>query len=179
MGNLYLAPDRSYRGNYCEVCDGSGASNSLPGFSELCEVCGGSGKKRRLNLFMAGGWFNWQEELGGRLAKLGKVNVLNPRRLDWPSVRSELEDQILWEHEGLKESQIILFWFPKETLCPITLYELGRWSYGHGKKVVVGAHPEYAKRRDLEIQLQMLDEPITVLNSLEELYESVSNLLLR
>jgi len=152
MEYLYTAPDRSYRDN------------------------------KRLNLFMAGGCGGcpeWQKELGEKLAKLNKVNILNPMRKVWPSERPEIEDQILWEHEGLKESKVMLFWFPQETLCPITLFELGRWSYGQGKRIVVGAHPKYARRQDLEIQLQMLEEPITVLSSLEELYESVSTLLLR
>ena len=107
------------------------------------------------------------------------MNILNPRRAVWPSVRSEQKDQILWEHEGLQDTRLVLFWFPKETLCPITLFELGRWSYGQGKRLIVGAHPEYARRVDLEIQLQMLEDPIIVLSSLDEIYESVSKLLLR
>jgi len=135
------------------------------------------GASSRSCLFLAGGCGGcppWQEELGTALAALQTYNVLNPRRSDWPSARPEIEDQIRWEHEGLKASEIIVFWFPKETLCPITLFELGRWSYGQGKKIVVGAHPGYARRQDLEIQLQILDKPIIVLSSLDEMFKEVT-----
>jgi hypothetical protein len=37
------------------------------------------------------------------------------------------KDQIQWEFEHLRKADTILFWFPKESICPIALYELGAW----------------------------------------------------
>ena len=31
-------------------------------------------------------------------------------------------------HDALRDVHAISFWFPKETICPIVLYELGAWS---------------------------------------------------
>jgi len=42
-----------------------------------------------------------------------------------------------------------LIGFPCETLCPITLYELGTWSIlsqQTGAKLFVGCHPEYKRK---------------------------------
>ncbi len=49
-----------------------------------------------------------------------------------------------WEHDHLRRAKAIMFWFPSETLCPITLYELGAWTIlarQTGTKLFVGADP--------------------------------------
>jgi len=60
------------------------------------------------------------------LSGCDKLLVINPRRnafdLTDPSVSV---DQIKWEHRALQEADLVSFWFPHETLCPITLLELG------------------------------------------------------
>ena len=132
-------------------------------------------------LFMAGGITgcpDWQAELSPKLVEHSlslrePYLVLNPRREEWPDNRPEVVNQIKWEHQALKASEVILFWFPKETLCPITLFELGRWSYQSGKKVLVGSDPDYARREDLDIQLSLLETPVTVVDTLAQLYDQV------
>lgn len=111
-------------------------------------------------LFVAGGITgcpDWQSEFVGSL-KNTELIICNPRRKNWPidnpSVRRA---QRMWEHAHLQEATAISFWFPCETLCPSTLFELGRWLPSN-KSLFVGVHPEYKRRLDVEIQLE-LDRP--------------------
>jgi hypothetical protein len=66
----------------------------------------------------------------------------------------------------------VSFWFPKETLCPITLYELGKQSASN-KPIFVGVHPEYARRRDVEIQTQLIRPEVKIVYSLEDLAQEI------
>ena len=78
-------------------------------------------------VFLAGGITGcpgWQQEIVGRLHDLSVV-LLNPRRANFPiNDPTAAPQQIEWEHRHPK-ADTIAFWFPCETLCPITLYELG------------------------------------------------------
>jgi len=132
------------------------------------------------SLFLAGGVGslapvpNWQRELVARLRDTDWT-LLNPRRDDYPAGNPRaLREQIEWEHRHLKAASAISFWFPPETLCPISLYELGAWANWRGegggqKPLVVGAHPDYAKRADLLIQLELARPDIQIAANLEEL----------
>ena len=132
------------------------------------------------SLFLAGGIgalapvSDWQSELVARLHDTDWT-LLNPRRDNYPADDPQaLRQQIEWEHHYLQVASAISFWFPPETLCPISLYELGAWANWQGadgsqKPLVVGAHPDYAKRADLEIQLELARPEIEVMKSLEEL----------
>ena len=51
-------------------------------------------------------------------------------------------------------SDLVVFWFCEETLCPITLFELGKM-LGQRKNVIVGSDPEYARLFDLNVQLRL------------------------
>jgi len=131
-------------------------------------------------LFLAGGIgasspvADWQRELVARLRDTSWT-LLNPRRDDYPAHDPHaLREQIEWEHRYLKAAGAISFWFPPETLCPISLYELGAWANwrdedGRQKPLVVGAHPDYAKRADLFIQLELARPEIRIAATLEEL----------
>jgi len=132
------------------------------------------------SLFLAGGIgaltpvSDWQSELVARLRDTDWT-LLNPRRDDYPADNPHaLREQIEWEHRHLQAAGAVSFWFPPETLCPITLYELGAWANWRGadgrqKPLVVGAHPDYAKRADLKIQLELTRPDIQLAASLEEL----------
>lgn len=120
---------------------------------------------RGSSLFLAGGITNcpdWQAEMVPMLRTayepLGMpwdVTVCNPRRADFPiDDPSAADAQIKWEHEYLRACSMISFWFPKETLCPIVLYELGAWSMTN-KKIFVGMDPDYQRRQDVEIQTKL------------------------
>jgi hypothetical protein len=63
-----------------------------------------------------------------KLLKDTSLTLINPRRLDFDVENPDMEyEQIVWEHQNLEASDMISFWFPKETLCPITLFELGKY----------------------------------------------------
>lgn len=99
---------------------------------------------------------------------------LNPRRANFDVTQSNVHhEQIKWEFGALRKSSVIIFWFPKETLCPITLFELGTWSVlhkTHGSDIIVGTDPEYARAADVKTQLSLLTETdFPVSQSLEEL----------
>lgn len=121
----------------------------------------------RADLFLAGGISNcpdWQSGTAETLSDLDIV-VHNPRRRG-VLADEEAVGQIEWEHQALADSDAILFWFPKETLCPITLFELGVWS-AKGVPLIVGTHPDYARRLDVVTQLRLARPEIVVHNSLE------------
>src|SRR5262249_48527274 len=101
-------------------------------------------------IFLAGGITgcpNWQQEIVSLLGDLPVV-LLNPRRANFPiDDPAAASQQIEWEHRHLRKADAILFWFPCETLCPITLYELGGWSmyrdHRGPRPLFVGVHPQY------------------------------------
>lgn len=97
------------------------------------------------------------------------IEIINPRRRDWPEGDEQAGlKQIEWEHEYLRRSDLIVFWFPHETLCPITLYELGAWSMTD-VPILVGMHPEYARRFDVETQTRLVRPEVNFAYGLEAL----------
>lgn len=109
------------------------------------------------SVFLAGGisnCINWQAEAVKLLEYIDFI-VVNPRRADFDITDSKCStEQIEWEHKHLQLCESILFWFPKETLCPITLFEYGKYLVSD-KKLVVGCHPEYARALDLDVQTRL------------------------
>lgn len=110
------------------------------------------------SLFLGGGITScpqWQDVMVDLLKELPLV-VLNPRRASFDVNNRSMEvAQITWEHRHMQRATAILFWFPCETLCPITLYELGKW-VGTEKRLFIGHHPDYQRRRDLRIQVELV-----------------------
>lgn len=107
-------------------------------------------------IFLAGGISNcpdWQTPVANKLLEHTNFTIFNPRRNDWnmDDEAEESKKQIIWEHEHLARSETILFWFPQETLCPITLLEYGKFLVSN-RKLVVGTHVDYQRRLDVDIQ---------------------------
>ena len=127
------------------------------------------------SVFLAGGISNcidWQAEVTSMLADANLV-LLNPRRSNFPIYNpAESEVQIKWEFDHLRKASAILFWFPSETLCPITLYELGTWSMTE-KPLFVGVHPNYQRRSDVEIQTRLVRPDVTIVYTIAELVKQV------
>lgn len=126
----------------------------------------------RKSIFLAGGIVGcpkWQVDMASVLLKITDLVVFNPNREYFP-----MDDlnagkvQIKWEYDRLRRADYILFWFPKETLCPIVLYELGAWSMTN-KPIFVGVHPEYARRFDVEQQTGLARPEVEVVYSLFDL----------
>lgn len=129
-------------------------------------------------VFLAGGITNcpdWQLDMRNMLRDL-RITLMNPRRANFditdPSMSSK---QILWEHQHLRKAHSVIFWFPKETLCPITLYELGKVITSE-KKLFIGTHPDYARRFDVLEQVRLMRNARTqppIVDSLTDLADQV------
>jgi len=95
---------------------------------------------------------DWQQDIRKLIHDTRNCDTLvlvNPRRAVFDvNDKSMTPIQVGWEHRHLDSVDAILFWFPEETLCPITLYELGTWSIkaqASGTKIFIGCHPNYAR----------------------------------
>jgi len=127
------------------------------------------------SLFLAGGIFNcppWQNEILPKLETLD-IAVFNPRRNVFPTEKNVAMEQTMWEHTYLRKASVISFWFCKETLCPITLYELGAWTMTN-KPLIVGVDPKYQRRTDVKIQTRLTRPEIQIVYSLNELLLQIS-----
>lgn len=126
-------------------------------------------------IFLAGGITgcpDWQEEI---LSKLKSVHAvfMNPKRKDFDITDLKMSGlQIEWEHRHLNYAEVIVFWFPEETLCPITLFELGV-QMDRDVPLIVGCHPNYKRKFDVVKQLSLARPGVTVVDSLEKLVEGV------
>ncbi len=110
---------------------------------------------------------DWQADAIEALKDLDVV-LLNPRRANFPmDDPTAAEAQITWEHEMLREADAILFWFSKDSLGPIVLYELGCWTVyqqNEGvKPLFIGVEAGYKRSQDVVIQTRLVrgaDEPV-------------------
>ena len=126
-------------------------------------------------IFLAGGISNcpdWQSYVADELKKKVKnLDIINPRRTVWDDERKDSSvslDQIVWEKEYLDECDYVLFWFPKNTLCPITLFELGAALYT--KNITsIGIEPGYQREFDVITQVGLVDKGIKITNSLDSM----------
>jgi Nucleoside 2-deoxyribosyltransferase like len=96
------------------------------------------------------------------------IAVYNPRRSRFPTDKDVTEEQVTWEYAHLRRASVISFWFCKETLCPITLFELGAWEMTT-KPLIVGVDPDYQRRIDVEIQTRLARPELQIVYSLKEL----------
>jgi hypothetical protein len=125
----------------------------------------------RCKVFLAGGISgcpDWQMDATEILSKHEGMVLMNPRRdsidMDNPE---ESREQIRWEFRHLKIAEIVLFWFPKETVCPITLFELGKM-INTNKVLAIGTHPEYSRRFDVVEQLHLVRPGVKVYDNLND-----------
>ena len=129
------------------------------------------------SLLLAGGISgcrNWQADLAAMLKNENLV-LINPRRkfFDINNLNIE-EEQINWEYNHIKRVSAVSFWFPNETLCPITLYELGKCMQSK-KPLFIGVDPKYARKTDIEIQTKLARPEIEIVYSLDNLAEQIKS----
>lgn len=127
------------------------------------------------SVFLAGGITNcpdWQTYVTMQLLT-EDITVFNPRRENFPIDDPEASfDQIKWEYDHLRKADMLLFWFPSETLCPIVLFELGAWSRSN-KPMFIGVHPAYRRKQDVEIQMGLARPEVPIVYSLDDLVAEV------
>lgn len=132
----------------------------------------------RPSLFLAGGitgCWNWQERVASELGKSGFDGIIyNPRREQF-DVKDPYaaHNQITWEYNHLKKASAILFWFSSETVQPIVLFELGRWSFVQNKPIFVGVDRAYERRNDVVLQMMLTRPDLVIVDELQDLVEQV------
>jgi hypothetical protein len=127
------------------------------------------------SVFLAGGISNcndWQAKAALQILNDTDWVVFNPRRYDFDindPLQSEI--QIKWEHLFLKNATQLIFWFPNTSVCPITLFEYGKWL---GKKQIhLGCEPGYIRQFDLELQTSLeIGVNLNVSTSIDDLVNS-------
>jgi hypothetical protein len=128
-------------------------------------------------LFLGGGitnCTNWQNEMC-QLLKDTDLTILNPRRQNFPmDDPNTASAQIVWEYKHLDIAKSIMFWFSSETLCPITLFEYGKWIVS-GKRLFVGCHPDYARLADIRIQTALARQNQLIHTDLNSLAEEIKD----
>ena len=87
--------------------------------------------------------------------------------------KAEIEKQILWEHQHLSNADIISFWFPKESLCAISLFELGMYMCNSSNYIVIGIEPGYKRAIDVKFKIEAIELFIPVVDSLEKLAKKI------
>jgi hypothetical protein len=136
---------------------------------------------KRKALFLAGGITkcpDWQSEIA-RLLKNSDIAILNPRRKNFPIDNPKAsKEQIKWEFEHLRKADMILFWFPKESICPIALYELGAWCMTE-IPLFIGVEKRYERRTDIDEQTALVRPGIKIVYSLNDLAGQIMDYLQR
>jgi hypothetical protein len=135
-------------------------------------------RHNKLSLFIAGGITgceNWQKKLCDMLEDLD-IAIYNPRRKNFDIKKNKAGEQIKWEHDMLDKADIISFWFSKETVQPIVLYELGKYTR-KDVPLVIGCDPDYSRKSDVEIQTSIDRPEIKIKNSIEGLALKIRILL--
>lgn len=134
----------------------------------------------RKKVFLAGGITgcpDWQVVAIEMLADQDKLLVMNPRRDDFDvSDPSMTKYQVDWEFRHINYANHMLFWFPCDTLCPITLFELGK-IVGANRHLVIGAHPGYKRRIDLIEQLSHTHPELTIHDTLKSTVDDLKSYL--
>jgi hypothetical protein len=129
-----------------------------------------------LCVFLAGGISdteNWQVEMMRQLEG-HNFTVLNPRRKKFAMGDTEEgQRQIDWEWRYLQRADLVAFWFPPQTLCPIALFELGACCASN-KPLVVGSDLAYARRFDLEVQLSLRRPEVALHASIEAVVNEIA-----
>lgn len=131
-------------------------------------------------VFLAGGITgcpDWQSEARDLIPC--SVVVLNPRRADFPiHDPSAAAAQIDWEYRHLRRADVVLFWFPDSgpIVQPIALYELGAHA-ASGKRIAVGADPDYIRRADVVLQLGHVRPDVPVRHHLAAACADAVNLM--
>lgn len=135
-------------------------------------------KAKKSTLFLGGGITNcpdWQNEMAHKLDLKGfDITVFNPRRKNYPKEDPSAEkEQITWEYAKLREAKVLLFWFSHGSENPIVLFELGS-ALERNASVLVGVDSNYSRKRDVEIQVGLINKDIKIVYSLDDLLDEAS-----
>lgn len=135
-------------------------------------------------LYLSGGVAgcpDWQSEMIKSLEKTSLI-IFNPRRqfllTNMPEV---VQAQREWELGYIRLASAVAFWFPKESLCPSTNFELGllstKYRYAQAIEIFVGIHPDHTRHDDILTQVEILHPDVKVVPSIKALAQQIKNAL--
>jgi hypothetical protein len=116
-------------------------------------------------LFLGGGISNaknWQPIVIKDLLS-EKCIIYNPRRESFDLTDESVNhQQVEWEYKYLHESDILVFYFVSETVCPITLFELGaalerNVQSSAPQKIIVYCEEGYIRTFDVLKQVELIN----------------------
>lgn len=101
-----------------------------------------------------GNSIDWQAKAIRRLRDL-PINIYNPRRIVAPD-ENLITEQINWELDSIAKCEFIFMHLAKDTISPISLYELGMLQCrdGNSKSIVVACDPQYTRKTNVKVTLQ-------------------------
>ena len=121
----------------------------------------------------------WHDKVVKALTNIQGV-IYNPRRDDWDSsweqkkTNPQFNEQVTWELNQIKKSDIVFFYFDPNTKSPITLLELGLVL--STKKMVIVVCPEgFYRKGNVDITCEMFRAP--VYGSFDEGLKQLKNIL--
>lgn len=115
---------------------------------------------------------DWQN----KMPNIENIVWLSPRRLSYPVPDFNYTQQVQWETDALRSSNIVLFWIPEpiedipgRAYAQTTRFELGE-NLARGKRIILGTYKEFPGRKYLEFKTQKYENVIggKVCSSLEE-----------
>lgn len=118
----------------------------------------------------------WQDRAIKLLTGKG-ITVFNPRRANWDSTwkqtteNTDFVHQVLWELQGLKDADYVIFYFDPNTKAPITLLELGLMAGQQPDKCIVVCNEPFYRKGNVDIvcdeygvkQVSTLDEAVELI----------------
>lgn len=116
---------------------------------------------------------DWQEEFIELFEDMPvkPVQLFNPRwEYNWTSLQ-----QIEWEFDRLRESDIIILWFSRGGMNRIVFYELGMWINSTGRKAFIGMDPLFDRKEDVVIQTKLARPELPIYNNLDDLARAVTD----
>jgi len=133
-------------------------------------------------IFLSGGILNcpdWQSDVINRINdeyRYSNKTIYNPRCENFPFNDDNAPERFaVWQYEHLKMANAILFWFPKESLGEITLYELGKWGNSSDKIISIGCDPEYKRINDVILQTKLARRNAIISTSLENTIKNLAS----
>lgn len=120
------------------------------------------------SIFLGGGISNaknWQPIVIADLAEENCV-IYNPRRDSFDLNDETINHiQVEWEYKFLHFANILVFYFVSETVCPITLFELGaalerNVQSASPQKIIVYCEPGYTRTFDVNKQVSLINADV-------------------
>lgn len=144
------------------------------------------------SIFLMGGITNcenWQKQISDLLSvQNDRLTVINPRRDHFEKFKNtsgylDSEKQIEWECKKIRSVSQLLFWFGKENVQPVALFELGsalerNHKYFHNvnktQQIFIGMDYNYPRAFDIQIHCKIFNYTNVIADNIQQLGEIVN-----